>query len=228
MKKTALSLFLILFLMAGGVKAALAGPHLTLSPAAGNYTVGSEFKVTIGVDSGTEKSAAVDAWATFDAAKLEVVSIEKAASPAFAFAMGQNIRNSEGKFDISCTSTDMSSFETAAIVGDLAVVTFRAKAEGVASLNFSCASGSSIDTNIFNVSAVDVIDCASNQSGSYTISAGSSGTNPTATPTTASSTSTTTTTTSSELPQTGVVENTVGLVIFGLVSMMGALVLRWL
>src|SRR4030042_4714520 len=129
-------LIIAMVLMGASARGVLAGPHLTLSPAAGNYSNGAEFNVTIGVDSGTEKSAAVDAWVTFDASKLEVVSIQKAANPAFSFALGQNIHNADGKFDITCSSTDMSSFETAAIIGDLAVVTFRAKAEGVAAVNF--------------------------------------------------------------------------------------------
>ncbi len=233
MKKTALSLVMTLALMGAGVKGVMAGPHLTLSPSAGNYTVGSEFTVTIGVDSGTEKTAAIDIWANFDLSKLEVVSITKTAPPDpnnddFPFSLGQNIKNSEGKFDVSCTSSNMSGLETVAIKRDLVAVVFKAKAEGVASLNFSCSSGSSIDTNIFNASAVDVIECSSNQSGSYTITAASSGgtSEPTATPT--PTTAATTTTTSSSLPQTGVIENTVGLVVFGLMSVLGAAVLRWL
>lgn len=228
MKRTALALVMSLVWMAMGAKGVLAGPHLTLSPSSGNFTNGSDFTVTIGVNSESEKSTAVDAWVSFDSSKLEVVSITKASNPAFSFALGQNIYNSSGKFDISCISTDMSSFEAQVLNGDLAVVTFRAKAEGVASVTFDCTAGSSIDTNIFNVSAVDVVDCSSNQSGSYTITASSSGsstTEPTSTPvpTTSSSSSTTST---SELPQTGGVGNTVGLMVFGLVSMIGALALR--
>lgn len=231
MKKTALSLAIALALMGAGSREVLAGPRLTLSPASGTYTNGSEFSVTIGANSETEKSAAVDAWVNFDANKLEVVSITKASNPAFSFALGQNIYNSTGKFDISCTSTDMSSYETQSINGDLAVVTFRAKAEGVASVTFSCTAGSSTDTNIFNTSAVDVIDCASNQSGSYTIAAAnseSSSSSPTSTPTPTTTTTTTTTTNNSTLPQTGVIENTVGLIVFGLMSLIGAAALRWL
>lgn len=208
-------------------KAVVAAPHLTLSPAAGNYNTGNQFSVTVGVDSGTEKSAAVDAWVTFDSSKLEVVSVVKAGNPAFPFALGQNIHNSEGKFDISCTSTDMSTYEATAIAGDLAVVTFKAKAEGVAAVSFSCSSGSSIDTNIFNTQAVDVIDCSSNQSGSYTITAGSSSESPTSTPTPTTASSTTTTTTST-LPQTGTAEKTIGLLVFGVAAVIGAMVLRWL
>lgn len=207
-----------------------AGPLLKFSPATGTYTNGDTFKVTIGVDSGTEKSQGVDAWATFDAAKLEVVSIEKASNPpaSFNFSLGKNIYNDTGKFDISCASTDMGSYEATPIVGDLAVVTFRAKAVGTANVNFSCTAGSTIDSNIFNMAASDVINCALNQNGVYTINAGGGGTaDPTAAPTSPSSEGGETDTTE-ELPQTGSVGITFGLLIFGIVGVLSSLALRFL
>jgi hypothetical protein len=200
-----------------------AGPMLKLSPSSGTYTNGSTFTVTMGVDSGTEKSQGVDAWVTFDASKLEVVSIEKAANPAFAFALGKNIYNDTGKFDVSCTSTDTGTYEATVLSGDLVVITFKAKATGTANVNFTCSAGSTIDSNIFNMSANDVINCASNVGGVYTINDGGSGsTDPTAAPTTAA------TTTSEELPQTGGVGTTIGLLIFGIVGVLSSLALRFL
>lgn len=201
-----------------------AGPMLKFSPSSGTYTNGETFKITIGVDSGTEKSQGVDAWATFDPAKLEVVSIENAATPAFAFALGKNIYNDTGKFDISCSSTDMGTYEAKALLGDLVVVTFRAKGTGTANVNFVCTAGSTIDSNIFNMTASDVINCALNQNGVYTINASSSTADPTATPVPA----TTTSDTDEELPQTGSVETTIGLLVFGLVGVLASMALRFL
>lgn len=217
--------FILVVLSLMSVKPVLAaGPMLKFSPSTGTYTNGNTFSVTMGVDSGTEKSQGVDAWVTFDANKLEVVSIEKASSPAFAFALGKNIYNDTGKFDISCTSTDMGTYEATVLSGNLVTVTFRAKNTGTAYVNFTCSSGSTIDSNIFNMAASDVINCASNVNGVYTINAGDGGggttTNPTATPTT--------TTTSTELPQTGGVGTTVGLLIFGMVGILSSLALRFL
>jgi LPXTG-motif cell wall-anchored protein len=233
MKKTAVSIFvfvLALLFMAVGVSAVKAAPRLTLTPVSGSYTNGSEFKVSIGVNSETEKSSAVDVWATFDAAKLEVVSIDKSADPAFPFDMTPRIDNVGGKFDFSCASTNMSAFDDVTINGELAVVTFKAKALGTAVLNFTCTTGSTIDSNIFNSEINDVISCASNNSGSYTITAGtsSSTSTPTPTPTSTSSTSTTTTTTTTELPQTGGIESTIGLIVFGVISLASALFLKFL
>ncbi len=233
MKKTVISVFTFVFLllfMAVNTNAVKAAPRLTLTPVSGDYTKDSTFTVSIGVNSETEKSSAVDVWATFDAAKLEVVQIVKSADPPFPFDMTPRIDNVNGKFDFSCASTNMSAFDDVVINGELVVVTFKAKDLGTANLNFTCTAGSTIDSNIFNSEINDVISCAANSSGSYTITAGTGGSTSTPTPTvTAStSTSTTTTTTTSELPQTGGIESTVGLILFGVISLASALFLKFL
>ncbi|PJE66547.1 hypothetical protein COU93_03770, partial [Candidatus Shapirobacteria bacterium CG10_big_fil_rev_8_21_14_0_10_36_6] len=99
MKKICLVIFV--FLAVTSVGAVQAGPMLKLTSPTGSYENGTTFKVTVGVDSGTAKSIAVDAWVTFDATKLEVVSIDPASTPAFVNSMGKNIYNTEGKFDMS-------------------------------------------------------------------------------------------------------------------------------
>ncbi len=238
MKKTAISIFVFVFALlfvAVNANAVKAAPQLTLTPFSGSYANGSEFKVSIGVNSETEKSSAVDVWATFDAAKLEVVSIIKSANPPFPFDMTPAIDNVGGKFNFSCASTNMSAFDDVAINGELAVVTFKAKALGTAVLNFTCTTGSTIDSNIFNSDINDVITCSANSSGSYTITAatGSSTATITSTPTptsaqSAASTSTTTTTTATQLPQTGGIGSTVGLLVFGAISLVSVLFLKFL
>ena len=120
--------------------------------------------------------------------------------------------------------------EAVAIRGDLAVVTFKAKATGSAAVNFTCTAGSTIDTNIFDTSGNDVIDCASNVNGIYTITAGSGGvtdptTAPTAVPTTVVNN---VTTVPGELPRTGGIGATLGLMIFGIVGALAGVALRWL
>lgn len=235
MRKFFLVLVLVFFLEVGAVasNAAIAGPMLKLSPASGSYSNGSTFKVTVGVDSGTAKSMAVDAFMTFDAGKLEVVSIEDPSSPAFTFTMGKNIYNSDGKLDMSFNpSGDSVLGESVVIVGDLAVVTFRAKGTGTAAVNFTCSSGSTIDTNIFDNQGADVIDCASNQNGSYTITdSGPQPTSPpgaTATPVPPQATVTPYGGSGTELPQTGSVGTTIGLMIFGIAGLIAGTILKWL
>lgn len=213
-------LFLILGLglgaMGWGVRAVEAAPRLTLSPASGSYSSGTDFKVNIGVETDGQKSAGVDVWATFDATKLEVVEIKKIANPAYGFAeISPNINNSTGKFDMSFVSTSMSTYDSVALTGNLAEVTFKAKATGTASFNFVC-SKDFIDSNIISSESInsDLIDCASNQSGSYTITQGVGG--EVAAPTT------------STLPQTGTSLPTVILLSFGVLTVASVWLLRWL
>lgn len=243
MKKTALKLLIFLMafvLVSVKADAVLAAPRLTLSPVSGTYTNGSTFTVSIGVNSDTEKSSAVDVWSTFDKSRLEVVSIVKSTNPPFPFELNPKFDNTAGTFQFSCVPTNMSAFDDTVINGELAVVTFKAKALGTAALNFTCTAGSTVDSNIFDSDINDVISCGSNDVGSYIITEGSSTTptsTPTPTPTTTSSstnaTSTptptsTTSTTSTTLPQTGAIGSTVGLMIFGVIGLASALFLKFL
>ena len=233
MKKTALNIFafvLAVILATVNAGAVVAAPRLTLTPISGNYTNGSTFTVSIGVNSETEKSSAVDVWSTFDESRLEVVSIAKSANPPFPFEMTPVYDNAAGTFQFSCVMTNMNPFSDVAINGELAVVTFRAKAVGTAALNFTCVSGSTVDSNIFNSTINDVINCSDNSVGSYVINAGSNPIIPT--PTTAESSTTTrptstpaTASTTTTLPQAGSVGATIGLIIFGVVGLASALFL---
>jgi len=164
------------FLVLGGLfpVAAMAAPHFTLSPAAANETVGQNFVVTLGVDSGTEKVIGIDIKGTFDASKLEIVSIDKGTIPddgyLFTYTPGQAIiRNDTGQFEATLAKLDSNLYTGVVAKHELLKITFRPKAAGTATLNYVCAAGSISDVNIINQSANDVVDCASNQSGSYTI-----------------------------------------------------------
>lgn len=231
MKKVVINVFtfvLTVILVAASANAVVAAPRLTLTPVSGSYTNGSTFTVSVGVNSETEKSSAVDVWATFDKTKLEIVSITKSTNPPFTFDMTPKFDNIAGTFQFSCVSTNMSAFDDTVINGELAVVTFKAKAVGTAALNFTCAAGSTTDSNIFNSDINDVISCDANSVGSYTITGDSTATTtttstPTPTPTTTLAPTGTVTET---LPQTGVVGATVGLIVFGAISLVSALFLK--
>jgi len=220
-------IFAFLALLTVSVKAVEAGPMLKLSNADVTPTNGGTFKVILSVDSGTAKSIGVDAWMTFDSTKLEVVSIESVPVPAFSYSMGKNIFNTTGMFDISFNAdANTGSADAAVAKGDLALITFKALSTGVADVKFTCITASTKDTNIFDTNATDVIDCASNINGSYTINASSGGsTNPTSTPTTVVNN---VTSAPGELPKTGGFETTIGLMIFGLVGALAGVALKWL
>lgn len=227
-------LILIAFLAVSQAQAVYAGPLLNLTSPSGSHENGATFKVTVGVDSGTAKSMAVDAFMTFDATKLEVLSIDAPTTSAFVNSMGKNIYNTTGKMDMSFNpSGDAVLSESTAIKGDLAVITFKAKAVGTAEVKFTCTAGSTIDTNIFDTTGNDVIDCASNVNGTYTITAASSGGSTTSGATsTVAPTSTsvirTVTAVPGELPRTGGVGATFGLIVFGLVGALAGVALKWL
>ena len=210
-------------------RAAEAAPHLSMSPATGNYNVGDTFKITVKVDSGTETVGGVDGVGTYDSAKLDVVSAVKATPMVFDATGGGDCSVSTatvGKFNFSCYSNDALNDKVA--VGDLIVLTFKAKATGTALASFTCTSGSTTDSNIVKSStSADVIVCSENINGSYTIG-GTSSTSTTAVATPTSSTTTTTTTTTAELPKTGGVGATFGLIIFGAISLASAVFLKFL
>jgi LPXTG-motif cell wall-anchored protein len=229
MTKVKFTIFLLVlfFLMAGKSNFAFAAPHFTFTPTSGSYNNGSSFSVTLGIESETQQVGGVDLVGTFDASKLQITSIDKVSSPAFSFEYNSSstpiIHNDTGKFEITLNPTSSSVYDYKPASGPLLTINFSTKATGTANVGLTCQSGSVADTNIINQQAADVVDCASNQSGSYTINdGGNNPSSPTSTP--APSTSTT----STQLPKTGGTAQTIGLVIFGAVSVMGALFLRFL
>ncbi len=221
MRKFCLSLLLSVILGGTVFAHSVEAANFTLKPASGSYAVGQEFDVVVGITSGTSKVFAADIWGTFDASKLEI----KEVVPAFDTAALQlsvvqtdsSINNSTGVMKISVQNTQSISFESVPMNDQpILRVTFRAKAAGTASFLFTCSQGSVNDCNIIDADTYeDVITCSSNQSGSYTITSSTGGDEGGDSTTTTTST-TTTVTGDTELPQTGVIEYTLG---FGLLAL---------
>jgi hypothetical protein len=231
--KLSLDLLLLCLIWTTQVRAVLAGPHFTLTPATDTGTVGSSMKVILGVDSGTEKMIAGDAQMTFDASKLELVSVTKVDNPALSLTYNTgdaNINNVAGTVYIGLYPSDSSVYNGSVVSGPLFTLSFRLKATGTATVGFTCVAGAiAKDTNIINATSADVIDCTVNQSGSYTINAATGGSDsPTSTPTPTTSTSTAATATTSQLPKTGNLSATLTLMVVGLVSVVGGVMLKWL
>ncbi len=236
MKKILLPLLFACFFLLTARDALAAGPLLKLTPSTKTYSNGETFNVVIGVDSNGLKSQAVDVWMSFDNAKLELLTVEKAANPVFKYDLGDvSIDNAGGRFRTTFMQTDSNTFEIKALNGDLAVMTFKAKALGTAKVDFICTPGESTESNINDESFFDVINCAQNINGVYTIVAGSSNNDTpattTETPPTSSSETTPTNTntnanTTTELPKTGVVENTIMLMVVGVIGVLSSLALR--
>lgn len=237
MRKSGFKIFLVLMvtslLLATSARAVLAGPHYTLTPSSGSGSVGSDMHVIVGIDTGTEKMIGGDLQMTFDASKLELTSVTKVGSPAFNFQYNQGdaiIDNSVGTFALTLSPFDSSVYSGVIANGQLLDLTFRPKATGTATVAYTCVAGAiARDTNIINTTSADVIDCPSNQSGSYSISAatggGGSSSTPTPVPTSAGVVATTT---PSTLPSTGNLTATMFMVVFGVISVVGGAILRWL
>lgn len=227
--KLNLALGLVFLAFAVSPTMALATPHLTLTPTSSSIANGTNFDVTIGVASGEETASGVDVVGTFDVNKLEIVSITKPATgTAFTMDSLPSLSdNTLGKFSFSAYDTNSTTVEDRKLTGSLAVVTFKTKSTGTASVNFTCQTGSTIDSNIMKSTSVDIIDCSTNQSGSYTITA-SSATNTTPNTTTTATPTVSASTTQAELPKAGSVGSTVGLMVFGIISVFSALFLRLL
>ena len=233
MKKIGINLLLgIVFLGLSTRVVAAADPKLTLSPTSGTYNLNDTFKVTMGIDSAGQVAGAADAVGTFDSDKLELVSIDTATDMIFnsgtttggSCMPGNNSEWASGKFSVTCYS-NMSAGD-AAVKGNLAVFTFKAKATGTANVKFTC-TGATGDSNIIQSATVkDIIVCSANDNGVYTIVSSGAATS-TPTPTTAATTTTTTTKTT-ELPKTGGVASTFGLIVFGAISLASALFLKFL
>jgi len=214
----------------GKVRAVEAVGFFILFPAVGTYDQGSDFSVLLGANSGGEAVVGIDVVGSFDATKLELTGISKIDTANVYQFMSYSeslvtIDNAAGTFAVTLTPVG-SIYEGQAVDEVFLRLSFKAKAAGVASVNFTCNAGAVTESNIINQNALDVVECASNQSGSYTINAsggddGGGDTVETPTPTTSTSGG-------DELPQTGSVAQTLGMVVFGVVSVLGALMLKWL
>jgi len=188
-----LSCLFLFGLVASASIAVEAGPRFYFEPASGNYDNGSEFSVTVKIDTGEKEAMAADALINFDSSKLTVSSVT---SGGFFSGFDYNIENSNGRLTIYAFSEQ--ALQTKSGVGDLAVITFKAAAEGTASASFLCQAGNDTDSAIWDAQGNDLIDCAANGSGSYTIGTGVASATPTESAPEAP------TPTPSQLPETGI------------------------
>jgi len=208
MKKTCLFVYLFIGLLAYWIitpKAFATSPHLELSPSSGSIST-SGTNINVDIDTGGLEAKSAKAVINFDATKLEVTSIQEG---TFFDEVSYNIYNTTGQVIINANLSLGSALETKTGTGTLATMTVRAKtASGIANMTFDCTPGSSTDSGINDPTPTDIIDCASNINGSYSLEAGigiggaASSASATASP--------------SALPETGITGPTVGLLALAL------------
>lgn len=202
-----------------------AAAKMSFEPSSANKDLNEKFTVTIKADSGGVVTGSFDGVGTYDSSRLKLVSIDQS-SDITADDRDCNITpiKGDGTFNFSCNTNSV--VDNKAFSGNVVVLSFEAKATGTAKVSFTCIDGSTADTNIFDKDLNELIVCSGNGSGSYVIGEGSNSSETetaTNTPTKAQTTTTTT-----ELPKTGSVGATIGLVSFGLVSLLSAVFLKFL
>ncbi len=183
-----LNLMVLELIFAVSVKTifAAAGPRLYLDPATDSVESGSQFTVKLFIDTGTKLTVAADAKISFPKAKLEVVTVK---SGTYFDSVSKIIGNQTGNLEIHAYNKVQS--ETKTGQGELAEITFKSLSPGSAVIDLVCNDGSTIDSNIADVSGNDMIDCT--QTSGSEISVAQAGVVGAATPTP----------TPSKLPQAG-------------------------
>ncbi|MBP8590929.1 LPXTG cell wall anchor domain-containing protein [Candidatus Shapirobacteria bacterium] len=176
----------------GAVWAQTSSPHFSFSPAATTIKVGETLAVVVEINTGGKNINSADAVIAFDSGLLEVISVGE----GLFFPTTTSDTSVLGEIKIYGIA-DSNAPKTG--TGTLATINFRAKKAGTARLTFSCQSGSTADSNI-NEGQIDVILCSANGTGSYTITAATTGVEGGVTPTSEA--------TSTALPKTGVFELT--------------------
>jgi len=206
--KALLSLALFFLIFSVSAEAVSAAPRLYLDPTEGSYNVNGSFEVVVNINTDGQTIVATDALINYDSSKLQVDGVS-----AGDFFGDVTSDVSGGRISIYATPKTALSGKSGS--GVVATISFSAIGAGTASVSFLCEAGSDLDSNIWSEDFNDVIGCASNGSGSYTIGSDLGGEETTPTPTTAagaatstltptSSASTSTATpTPSELPETG-------------------------
>ncbi len=140
------SFILVGFSVGANAKAA----SLYFSPSSGSYKVGQQFSVGVYVGSADAAMNAAEGAISFPEDMLSVVSISKSGSIASLWAQEPSFSNSAGTVDFAGIVLNPGYTGGA---GKILTVTFKAKAKGEASLNFSSASvlaNDGLGSNIFS------------------------------------------------------------------------------
>ncbi len=157
---------------------AAAGPRLYLDPATDSVESGSQFTVKLFVDTGTKLTVAADAKISFPKAKLEVVTVK---SGTYFDSVSKIIGNQTGNLEIHAYNQVQG--ETKTGLGELVTITFKSLSPGSAVIDLVCNDGSTIDSNIADVSGNDIIDCTQTAGSEISISQAGAEAAGTATPT---------------------------------------------
>lgn len=231
MKKLILPIILVFLVFRSVSPVSAANPHYSLSPVSGNQN--GSFNTEIRIDSGGQAAGGADVYLSFPQSLVLIDNFTPASGADTAFTEVYSlIKNDEGKLRVYgyFPSSQSDKFFNGAN-GLLGTIRFRPISSGTTAVNFICnlkADGTN-ETNDSNISLKsapsDIIVCTANIGASYSVSP-SAGGSPTSastpTPTTAAGTTRTPTPT---IPQTGIVEDTFGLLGLGAIILLTGLAL---
>jgi len=167
-----LALFISVFFICQTASAA----KLEFSPSSGSYNTGEGFEVEVKVDTSSEETQCTDAVVIFDNTLLDVDNVSYGEFYPTVLHSEQ-----DNKLYISGVVDNPGSTKSGS--GVLATITFKGTSAGTAAVSFECEAGRTDVSNITkdDDDATDIIDCASLEAASYTLSGDS--TEPTAAPT---------------------------------------------
>lgn len=173
MKKTAIAVLFVASSFFLNVRPVWA-QFFSFNPTGVTKNIGEQFTVVINVDTGGKQVKGADAKISFDPAIIEIVSIEKG---AFFPKGGYNVDTDTGKIYLSYGFDQ--ALTTNSGTGSFVTLTLKGKKAGTGNLTWVCSAQTS-DTNIWDVSSNDIVNCSSTAAGVYTIV--ESGSSPTGTP----------------------------------------------
>lgn len=116
---------------------------------------GAEFRVTVVMDTGGEKSAGTDVIMRFDPNKLELLDIVPA--QAYSTYIGKTINNADGQAAISGIIQPGESVSGSHI---FAALIFKAEKEGKADISFDVTPGGRNDSNIASLGGIELLEHA--------------------------------------------------------------------
>lgn len=157
-----------------------ADPHLSLSPASGSYS--AAFDLQIKIDTGGRATGGVDVYLQFPKDLLSATSFTGGTAFPKTYSL---IKNAEGKWRISgWFPLEQAGESFTGADGLVGTAKFTVLGAGTAPVTFLCTPGQTNETNIVEkTTTTDVVVCAANVGGSYTLTSGTGGANPTSTPT---------------------------------------------
>lgn len=220
-----LALLSLLVVLGVGVVQAAGTATIVLNPVSNTVPMNTSFEVMVELNAGTEQVSSADLVLAFDPTKLEVVKVSELVDGIKLFPVNTvSIDNATGRVTVNSSMSEVTEYFTGR--DNWLVLSLASKATpGQAQLNFACVDGDETDTNVMQKGTeIDIVNCDGLVSGVYTVSASAPTFTPTPmpTPTTAvglggvGDEPEVTATPTAAVPESGVVENTVGILVIGL------------